>query len=126
MAANEANIHKWFVDYRKVLHDLNITSPVQIWSGDEAGIQNIPKRKRSSVRNVNQPIEKTISVLSDWYRFFQTVNVIRVKAFIILYLLITIYIRVWAIFNHLSHFQFSWGLCNLARDQALPVEELRF
>ena len=31
MAANEPNIHKWFVEYKKVLHDLNIMSPVQIW-----------------------------------------------------------------------------------------------
>ena len=45
MAANETNIHKWFVEYEKVLHDLNITSLVQIWSGDETGVQNIPKEE---------------------------------------------------------------------------------
>ena len=46
MAANEPNICEWFVEYRKVLHDLNITSPVQIWSSDETGIQNIPKEEK--------------------------------------------------------------------------------
>ena len=46
MATNEPNIRKWFVEYTKVLHDLKITSLVQIWSGDEIGIQNIPKEEK--------------------------------------------------------------------------------
>ena len=45
MAANETNVCKWFVEYEKVLHDLNITSLVQIWSGDETCVQNIPKKE---------------------------------------------------------------------------------
>ena len=57
VAATEPNIHKWFVEYKKVLHDLNITSLVQIWFGDETGVQNIPKEEKSSVRNVNQPVK---------------------------------------------------------------------
>ena len=46
MAANEPNVHKWFVEYEKVLSDLRITSPVQIWSSDETGMQNIPKEEK--------------------------------------------------------------------------------
>ena len=43
MAANEPNVRKWFLEYKKVLNDLNINSPEQIWSGDETGVQNVPK-----------------------------------------------------------------------------------
>ena len=46
MAANEPNMQKWFVEYRQVLNDLGINSPEQIWSGDELGMQNIPKEKK--------------------------------------------------------------------------------
>ena len=46
MAANKPNVHKWFVEYEKVLSDLRITSPVQIWSSDETGMQNIPKEEK--------------------------------------------------------------------------------
>ena len=46
MAANEPNVHKWFVEYEKVLSDLRITSLVQVWSGDETGMQNIPKEEK--------------------------------------------------------------------------------
>ena len=46
MAANEANVRKWFTEYQKVLADLNISSPQQIWSGDETGEQNVPKERK--------------------------------------------------------------------------------
>ena len=45
MAANEPNIRKFFVEYEKVLADLGISSPEQIWSGDEMDIQNVPKEE---------------------------------------------------------------------------------
>ena len=45
MAANEPNVKKWFAEYKKVLLDLKINSPEQIWSGDETGIQNVPKEQ---------------------------------------------------------------------------------
>ena len=45
MAANEPNVRKWFLEYKKVLNDLNINSPEQIWSGDETGVQNVPKEE---------------------------------------------------------------------------------
>ena len=45
MAANELNVRKWFAEYEKVLHDLHINSPEQIWSGDETGVQNMTKEE---------------------------------------------------------------------------------
>ena len=45
MAANEPNVRKWFLEYKKVLNDLKINSPEQIWSGDETGVQNVPKEE---------------------------------------------------------------------------------
>ena len=46
MAANEPNVCKWFVEYEKVLHDLKITSPVQILSSDQTDIQKVPKEEK--------------------------------------------------------------------------------
>ena len=43
MAANEPKVRKFFAEYEKVLADLRINSPEQIWYGDETGIQNVPK-----------------------------------------------------------------------------------
>ena len=60
MAANEPNICKWFVEYKKVFHDLKITSPVQIWSGDETGIQNIPKEE-TVLHEKQKPAYQTIA-----------------------------------------------------------------
>ena len=45
MAANEPSVRKWFTEYEQVLHDLHINSPEQIWSGDETGMQNVPKEE---------------------------------------------------------------------------------
>ena len=45
MAANVPNVCKWFVEYEKVLADLGINSPEQIWSGDEMGVKNVPKEE---------------------------------------------------------------------------------
>ena len=45
MAANELNVRKWFLEYKKALNDLKINSPEQIWSGDETGVQNVPKEE---------------------------------------------------------------------------------
>ena len=46
MAANEPNIRRWFVEYNQVLKGLNIQSPEYIWSGDETGVQTVPKEER--------------------------------------------------------------------------------
>ena len=45
MAANKLNVRKWFLEYKKLLNDLKINSPRQIWFGDEMGVQNVPKEK---------------------------------------------------------------------------------
>ena len=45
MAASEPNVRKWFAEYKQVLRDLHINSPEQIWSGDETGVQNVPKEE---------------------------------------------------------------------------------
>ena len=45
MCANEINVKNWFKEYEKVIADLNIISPEQIWSGDETGVQNVPKEE---------------------------------------------------------------------------------
>lgn len=45
MAANENNISKWFDEYEAVLRKFNIRNPQQIWSGDETGLQNVPKER---------------------------------------------------------------------------------
>ena len=45
MAANEPKVRKWFAEYEQVLCDLHINSPEQIWSGDETGVQNVPKEE---------------------------------------------------------------------------------
>ena len=45
MCANEINIKNWFKEYEKVIFDLNITSPEQIWSRNETGVQKIPKEE---------------------------------------------------------------------------------
>ena len=46
MAANEPNICNWFKEYQQVIKTCDIVSPEQIWSGDETGVQNVPKEKK--------------------------------------------------------------------------------
>ena len=60
MAANEPNIRHWFVEYNQVLKDLNIQSPEYIWSGDETGIQAIPKEERY-LGEVNEPLYSQVA-----------------------------------------------------------------
>ena len=54
MTVNEPNIHWWFTEYSQVLIDLNIQSPDYIWSGDETGVQIVPKEKY--LGEVNEPL----------------------------------------------------------------------
>ena len=61
MAANEPNIRHWFVEYNQVLKDLNIQSPEYIWSGDETGIQTVPKEERY-LGEVNEPLYSQVAV----------------------------------------------------------------
>ena len=60
MAANEPNVHKWFDEYEEDLKDLGINSPEQIWSGDETGVQNVPK-EQLVVGVTGTPASQTVS-----------------------------------------------------------------
>ena len=52
MCANEINVKNWFKEYEKVLADLNITSPEQIWSVEtKLGNKMYLKRSLSLHRN---------------------------------------------------------------------------
>ena len=59
MSGNEPNVAKWFRKYEQVLHDLRIVSPEQIWSGDESGVQNIPK-ERNVIAVAKKPCVSTV------------------------------------------------------------------
>ena len=43
MGANPTVIGSWFTLLDKIKKTAGITSPDQIWSGDETGVQNVPK-----------------------------------------------------------------------------------
>ena len=43
MGANPTVISQWFDLLKKIQMEVGIVSPAQIWSGDETGVQNIPK-----------------------------------------------------------------------------------
>ena len=60
MAANELNVCKWFDEYQEVLKDLGINSPEQIWSGDETGVQNVPK-EQLVMGTTGTPASQTVS-----------------------------------------------------------------
>ena len=60
MAANEPNIKKWFKEYAEVLKKLHIESPEYIWSGDETGVQTVP-REELYLGEVNEPLYSTVS-----------------------------------------------------------------
>ena len=60
MAANEVNIQNWFREYEQVVKKLGIVSPEQIWSGDETGVQNVPKEDKF-LGEVKKPLHKQVS-----------------------------------------------------------------
>ena len=60
MAANEHSVCKWFDEYKQVLKDLGINSLEQMWSGDETGIQNVPK-EQLVVGATGTPATQTVS-----------------------------------------------------------------
>ena len=47
------------MEYKQVLNDLEINSPEQIWSGDETGVQNIPKEEKVVVVK-RKPADQTV------------------------------------------------------------------
>ena len=43
MGANETVISNWFKLLKELKDKFHIVSPYQVWSGDETGVQNVPK-----------------------------------------------------------------------------------
>ena len=43
MGANKTVISNWFKFLKEIKDKFDILSPCQIWSGDETGVQNVPK-----------------------------------------------------------------------------------
>ena len=46
MGANPTIISNWFVKLKSTLKSCGINSPSQVWSGDETGVQSVPKEKK--------------------------------------------------------------------------------
>ena len=71
MGANPTVISNWFGLLKKIMDTCNITAPHQIWSGDETGIQNVPKevkvlgiKKIRTFQQVSAEQGETSTVLS--------------------------------------------------------------
>ena len=53
MGANPRVISQWFDLLKKIQTEVGIVSPAQIWSGDETGVQNVPKEiKVLGIKNI--------------------------------------------------------------------------
>ena len=53
MGANPTVISQWFDLLKKIQMEDGIVSPAQIWSGDETGVQNVPKEiKVLGIKNI--------------------------------------------------------------------------
>ena len=53
MGANPAVISQWFDLLKKIQTEVGIVSPAQIWSGNETGVQNVPKEiKVLAIKNI--------------------------------------------------------------------------
>ena len=53
MGANPTIISQWFDLLKKIQMEVGIVSPAQIWSGDETGVQNVPKEiKVLGIKNI--------------------------------------------------------------------------
>ena len=61
MAANEVNIRNWFKEYIQVVKNLGIVSLEQMWSGDETGVQNVPKEDKF-LGEVKKPLVNQVPV----------------------------------------------------------------
>ena len=60
MGANPTVISNWFSLLEEIKTKFRILSPCQIWSGDETGIQNVPKEVKvlGVKKNSNMPTSK--------------------------------------------------------------------
>ena len=53
MGANPTVISQWFNLLKKIQMEVGIVSPTRIWSGDETGVQNVPKEiKVLGIKNI--------------------------------------------------------------------------
>ena len=53
MGANQTVISQWFDLLKKIQTEVGIVSPAQICSGDETGVQNVPKEiKLLGIKNI--------------------------------------------------------------------------
>ena len=53
MGANPTVISQWFDLLKKIQTEVGMVSPAQIWSGDETGVQNVPKEiKVLGIKNI--------------------------------------------------------------------------
>ena len=53
MGANPTVISRWFDLLKKIQTEVGIVSPAQIWSGNETGVQNVPKEiKVLGIKNI--------------------------------------------------------------------------
>ena len=53
MGANPTVISQWFDLLKKIQTEVGIVSPAQIWSGNETGVQNVPKEiKVLGIKNI--------------------------------------------------------------------------
>ena len=53
MGANPTVVSQWFDFLKKIQMEVGIVSPAQIWSGDERGVENVPKEiKVLGIKNI--------------------------------------------------------------------------
>ena len=71
MGANPTVISNWFELLKKIMDTCNMTASHQIWSGDETGIQNVPKevkvlglKKICTFQQVSMEQGETSTILS--------------------------------------------------------------
>ena len=78
MGANPTIISQWFDLLKKIQMEVGIVSPGQIWSGDETGVQNVPKEiKVLGIKNIRtfqqvsseQGETSTILSFVRWFKF---------------------------------------------------------
>ena len=46
MGANPTVVNNWFQEYKNTALKLGVTTPQQVWSGDETGVQSIPRERK--------------------------------------------------------------------------------
>ena len=80
MGANPTIIGNWFKLLKEIKDKCQIVSPSQIWSGDEKGVQNVPKEVKvlgakciRTFQQVSREQGETTSILTFVNRYRQVV-----------------------------------------------------